>query len=288
VLLTDAITGHLTLIWIYSLWFGLKKSSNTLLTASIIILLILQSLKPTFFIAGALIILVGCLLARSRANWVKVTVLVALTLPLPLFLSLQIQRDHGIFSANLLGVSAAREYLQSRVLAAQSGVGYTEMTDAIRAQDKADAAALATPSSIDGRLYLVKRAHVQEFFRQHPDQALRGMTLELFRQLAAPQEIVFNLFWSGVPDWLRGIGSMLTLCLFASAFSAARKIGVNGDWAPLLLLSGVFVFFLAPASLSTLVSARLRFPVDMVALPFAAIGFESLLLRGSVRATATK
>ncbi len=276
-LLTDALTGHLTLVWIYTLWQGLKRSSTALLTASAIILLALQSLKPTFFVAAALIFLVGCLRARSRANWIKVTLLIGLTLPLPLFLAIQINRDHGVFSANLLSVSAAREYLQSRSLAEQNDIDYTYMTAQIRAQDWAEAATLRMPPSIYGRLYLVQSAYVDEFFRQQPIEVLHGMTIEFMRQFAAPQEIVFQLFWGNLVNWGRAMGSLLTLGLFSCAFFAAWRLGKAGDWTPSILLIGVILFFLASSSLSTRVGGRLRFPADMVALPLAAVGIEQFI-----------
>jgi hypothetical protein len=273
-LLTDAIFGHLFLAWIYTLWRGMKRSSLNDLALSAIILVMLQGLKPTFFIAGTLIIYVALIAGNIKANWKIISILIGASLVLPVFLTFQIHKDHGVVSPNLQGTLTVRYYLMPRSLARVMGQDFEVLGQQIRSEDQQEAAALAEPASEYGRLYLVQQAHVSDFFRREPMLAFSGMLIQMVRQLAAPQEFVIQLFFGDLPNWGRALGSLMSLTLFGAAFWGAWRIGRYGNWGPFLLLLGVVSFFLVAGSVSTRVGARLRFPADMVAIPLASIAID--------------
>lgn len=278
-LLTDAMFGHFTLVWVYCLIHGWSGSSRRWLAASVVVLLLLQALKPTMNAGALILVLVAALYVRQRRQLIAACLLVALSVPLPAYFAMRNAADHGVFQPTLLGVETVREYLQSRYLAEQSGVDYSTMTARIRADDRAAAAQLTQPESIYGRLYRVKQAQVTRFFREAPIAAARLMSIEAVRQLVAPQEFVVLVFNDTPPFWLRGLGSLLSMLIWAAAVYGGWGVYKRGDWRPALLVAGLLVFFLVSGSVSTLVGARLRFPADMAALPLAALGGARLRQR---------
>ena len=285
-LLTDAVFGHLVLFWIYLLYVGFTRSSFLALATSASTLWFLQALKPTLSAGAILIVWVGFLFARGKQRWlvIAIAVLVVLSFLLPAYFASRNLRDHGAFTPSLLDIWVFRECLQSRYLAAEVGTDYTSMTSRIREADKAAADRLVAPGSFYGRLYQVEKAEVMQFLREHPWSALELMATEMLRQFAAPQEFAFHLFWKDFPTWMRAIGSLLSLAVWASAALGVWYHVHAGDWKPGLLVIGVLAFFLLTGSVSHRVGARLRFPADLVAIPLAAVGATRFLI--SLRSTA--
>jgi len=278
-LLTDAVFGHLVLIWGYLLYSGLRNSSLVNLMGSTGLLWILQAIKPTFNIAALLILGIGMLFIPNKRMWTFLVLLVILSLPLPSYYANRNLHDHGVFTPSMLGVETVREYLQSRYSAEVTGKDFADLTAQVRAENRAAAEKLQTPISFCGRLYLVKQAEVDQFIRQHPWTALRLMGTEMVRQFAAPQEFVFQVFFGGLPAWARGFGSILTLLLWAGTLFGAWHLGRSGDWRPGLMVFGILMFFLLTGSVSHRVGARLRFPADMMAVPLAAIGLAEYVFK---------
>lgn len=64
-MMTDAIFGHLVLVWIYLLWTGLRSASYSRLVGCAALTVFLQGLKPTFNLAFVL-------LARGKRQWLSV------------------------------------------------------------------------------------------------------------------------------------------------------------------------------------------------------------------------
>lgn len=276
-MLTDAITGHLTIAWLYLLISGCKENAWGKLLLASVALSILQSFKPTFNIAGILVCLVILLYTTGRAKLHRALPLLACTLLLPMYFSFRNAQEHGVSSASLLGVSAVREYMQVRYLAETTGAAYGDLTKAIRRLDSLDAAKRSSPRSFYGRLYMVQREKVTEFFLQHPIAAARLMLTEMLQQFAAPQEFFPQVFVGDLPTWGRVLGSLLTLALWGCAFLGAYILWRGGERRPAVLLVSVLAFFLTTASVSHFVGARLRFPADVAAVPFAGIGVSVLL-----------
>lgn len=274
-LLTDAIFGYLFLVWLFLLYVGFDRPSKPVLFASILVLLLLQTIKPTLnlgilFVTGA-----GFLLIRKMKDWYTTILLAGLALVIPLFFASMNYRAHRVFSPSLLGVQTVREYLQVRFLSEETGQEISQATNQVRLADRQAAEMLAEPESMYGRLYRVQRQQVLQFLQQQPVRAAWLMFTEMIRQFAAPQEFHFVIFQNDPPAWIRVLGSLLTLILWGSAFIGALKLVARGCIQPVILLFGSLAFFLITGSVSHMVGARLRFPADLLAIPFCAYGFFS-------------
>jgi hypothetical protein len=274
-LLTDAIFGYLFVIWIFLLYLGFAYRNKSMLFASGLFLMLLQTIKPTLNLGIVFVLGLGSLLIQDRKDWYRTVLLAGLALVLPFFFSTMNYRDHGIFSSSLLGVQTAREYLQVRFLSEETGREISQVTDQVRYQDRREAKMLAQPESIYGRLYLVERQQVLQFLRLHPVRISWLMLKETIRQFVAPQEFLFVIFKTDPPAWIRLFGSLLTLILWGSAILGALKLAARGSIQPAILLFGSLTFLLVTGSVSHFVGARLRFPADLLAVPFSAYGIFS-------------
>ncbi len=287
--LTDAIAGHLTLIWMYAIYKSLRSPAFAVVLIAGGLTVVLQSLKPTFNIIFIPILLCGSLFCRSKKGLITLTLLIAMSIPVPFFHAAMNNKDHNIFSPSLLGVETIREYFQVRALVEDNGRDYVTITEEVRRLDRLRADSLTVPSSPYGRLYLVKKSEVENFFKKQPLRVLRLAVTEMMQQLAAPQEFVFQLFAGDLPVWGRVLGSLLTLVFWIVTAWGAFMLGQTGDWRPGVLVFGVLVFFLATGSVSHFVGARLRFPADVTAIPLFAIGLAGLFtqrFRGQILANA--
>lgn len=275
-LLTDAIFGHLFLIWIYLLYLGFSKKNKSALVASGIGLIILQAIKPTSNLGGLFVIAAGILFARRWNHWFFTASLAGISILIPLFFATMNYRDNGIFSPSLLGAQTAREYLQVRYLAEESGQEISQMTTQIRSLDQRSAGMLSKPDSFYGRLYLVSHTEVIRFLQQHPLRVLWLMVGEMIKQFAAPQEFAFTVFKTEPPFGIRVLGSILSILLWGGAGMGVVKIAGQGDYRPAIFLFGVLAFFLVTGSVSHFVGARLRFPADLLAIPYFSYGISTL------------
>lgn len=275
-LLTDAVVGHLVLLWVCLLYQGFARSADWSFGASALVLLCLQSLKPTLNIGAVLIVVIG-VLCSGLHRWKIGLAILLLALPLPIYFATMNLRDHGIFAPTLLDMATAREYLQANYLAEQAGIDYSTMVTQVRAADRSSAAKLETPASFYGRLYQIERNEVVEFLLHQPGQFVRTMFIEMIRQFAAPQEFALAVFVGEPVSWVRAIGSVLTMVLWASVMLGAWHLSRVGNWQPGLIVLSIIAIFLLASSLSHSVGARLRFPADLVAMPLAAIGVARLL-----------
>jgi hypothetical protein len=142
-----------------------------------------------------------------------------------------------------LGIETVREYLYVRYLQETTGEDYAELTRRVRAQDRLEAQQRTSPPSPYGRLYMVKDEKVKQFFREHPFAALRLMATEMLRQFAAPQEFFPQVFVGDLPNWGRGLGSLLSLTLWGCAALGGYTLWKQGNKAPALMTAGVLLFF---------------------------------------------
>jgi hypothetical protein len=200
-LLTDAIVGHLVLLWLCLVYRGFTRSSNWSLVASALVLGCLQSFKPTFALGALLIVAIGVLFSGFR-RWTVIVTLVLLSFPVPICFSMMNLRDHGVFAPTLLDMATVREYLETNYLASESGVDYSTMVDQIRTADRSAAMLLTTPVSFYGRLYQIDKNQVLVFLTQQPGQALKFMLMESVRQFVAPQEFAFSIFLGEPETWV--------------------------------------------------------------------------------------
>lgn len=276
-LLTDAIAGHLTLVWMYLLVTGCKSNSIAKLSVAAALLVILQTFKPTFNIGAILIVAALLLFYRGKHKLVLTLAMISVSLLVPTYLAERNLEDHGVRSASLLGVETVREYLQVRYLHEVTGEDHASLTNKVRRNDRLEAENRAEPASVYGRLYQVKGEKVKQFLCEHPIAAARLMLTEMARQFAAPQEFFPQVFVGELPMWGRAIGSLLTLVLWGLAAVGGYTLWKSGTRAPALMIAGVLLFFLVTGSVSHYVGARLRFPADMTAIPFAAIGVSRMI-----------
>jgi hypothetical protein len=275
-LLTDAIFGYLFLLWIYLLYTGFYYHRKLLLVASAVILSFLQSIKPTANLGILFILGIAVFFAHSRKQWIQTGLLTICAVVMPLTFAFMNFRDHGIFSPSLLGVQAVREYLEVNYHAQNSGQSIMETTEQIRLQDAMTAMQLTEPKSYYGRLYKIEQAAVFQFLQQDAPEAARLMAVEMIRQFAAPQEFTVLAFMDEAPVWMRIFGSLLSILLWTGAFLGAWNLAIRGMWPLALLLIGTLAFFLITGSVSHLVGARLRFPADLLAVPYFAYGISVL------------
>lgn len=273
-LMTDAIVGHLFLVWLYLFYRGFQNRLWLHLGGSILLILFLQLIKPTFAISAVMILGIGLLFSRNFKSWLIIILLVLLTFPVPFYLAKQNERDHHVFSVSLLGVETFREYLQARYLAKEQGIDYTSMVKTIREEDNAAAETLDSPPSFYGRRYHIKKKEVISFIQEHPLMMVYLMTTQMIRQFAAPQEFMIHAFIKDPPTILRVGGSLLTLGFWLMAILAFWYPKCLNDRRIFFLTIGILMFFLITASISYRVGARLRFPADMVNIPIVAIGLS--------------
>jgi hypothetical protein len=191
-LLTDAIFGHLMLMWLWCTWTLYRTGARAALGGAAVSLAAMQLLKPSMNMGGLLVICSALLLARRADAWRLTALLVLFTLPLPLFFAVRNLRDHGVFSPSLLGVATIREDLMARWEA--SSAAWMEWS---RSRCCGPRIARSRPLFRTGRaatrkLYRVQHPKAREFFVTHPATALRLMLTEMGRQLVAPQEFPFS------------------------------------------------------------------------------------------------
>lgn len=278
-LLTDAIFGYLVTGWVLLLVNAYRQKSITQgLTASILLAAI-QTIKPSLNLAWALLFFLLILFARSRRAWLAGLLVILLSLPVPAYFAYRNMAAHGVPAASLLGIATAREYLQVRDLQQASGQDYETVTWQVRESDLQEADHLSSPTSRYGRLYLVQQKHVREFLTSRPIDAARLMLTEMIRQFAAPQEFVFQVFFGDLPSWARAAGSLLTLLIYAAAFIGAARAIKQKEIFPVVMAVMLLGYFLLTGSISHMVGGRLRFPADLAALPFTALGLDALTRR---------
>ena len=277
-LFTDAIFGHLVLVWLFLTISAVSNFRLASFCGSQGLLWCLQAIKPTFHISAMLLIWIGLQYCRSGRKWLVILVLIALTVPVPFYFGMRNLKDHDISSPTLLGMDTLREYLQARHIAELTNERYLDVREEIHKVDHHDAGNLQSPDSYYGRLYSVRRSKVREFLHSHPWAVPRLMVSEAARQLVAPQEYLVWMFVEKLPFGIRAAGGVLNLLFWACVALGSYHLGREGNWQPSLTVLGVLGFFLFTGSISHLVGARLRFPADMVAIPLAAVGL-SLALR---------
>lgn len=271
-ILTDAITGHLTIYWIYLLLIGFNKNSKIKLILSSIILIILESLKPSLNIAWFLLIFMGIFYSKKKP--IKVIIILCVTSQiLPFYLSYRNYKDHNVFTPSLLGVETARYYLQARYIADQKKEEYSTAVKELIIQDNENAKKTVFPSSKYGRLYIIRKKEVRDFLLEQPFKAIQLMFSEMMKQFLAPQEFAFQVFHGDLTIYGRVLCSIITVLIWFGVFWSCIKIGLTGDWKPIFLTMVVILIFLVPASISYHVGARLRFPVDLALIPFSSIGY---------------
>ena len=275
-ILADAVAGHLTVVWLFAVYLVVTRPGLLPVAASVALTAILQSLKPTFNVISIVALIAALLLARTPRQWVGALLIIVLSLPVPFISAWMNRREHGIFSPSLLAIATVRDYMQVRAIVEDTGEGYEQVTKEVRELDLKDAQALHSPSSLPGRLYVVKKAKVQAFVRDEPLQVARLAATEMLRQWAAPQEFVFQIFMDDLPGWMRGLASLLTLFLWGAAAYGGLVLVQSGMWRPFALSCSVILFFLCTGALSHFVGARLRFPADMAAIPLVAIGIARM------------
>lgn len=268
-LLTDAIFGHLFLIWMYLIICILEKPNWKIHTFGAAFTLIgLQALKPTANIFFIFIIGAGLLWRNFSKKWMGVVSLSIIAILLPIIFSFMNFTNHGIFSPSLLGVQTAREYLLVRYEALDRNTSVTEMTRIVREEDLILARNLDQPSSIYGRLYMVEHQLVTEFFKSKPFTAAKLMLNEMVKQFIAPQEFSFIAFSHKISTVSRLIGSLLTIILWFGALSSCWSLLRIQQFELPILLVITILFFLTTGSISHFVGGRLRFPADLLAVPF--------------------
>lgn len=276
-LLTDALFGHLFLVWVWLTWVACKKATARHVIASAVLCVVLQGLKPTFNIAIVFIAAIALASGAQHRSFRVAGVLGLLSMPAPIYFSIRNCRDHGVFAPTLLDAETARHYLQAAALANEEGLTHWEVGTRMARSDHEAAERLAAPASAYGRLYLVRRQAVEEFLRSMPLVAARQMLREAGRQLFAPQEAAFQVFSGDLP-WLgRALGSLLTISLWAGAAVGGRLLWLEGRRGPPLLALLILAVYLGAGSVSRYVGARLRFPADLAAAPLAGLGIASML-----------
>jgi hypothetical protein len=279
-MLTDAVAGHLTLVWFCLLHITMTRANTRRvwvpLAGAIATVIALQALKPTFNAASLLIFAAAVLYRAIPRAWMMAGILVVSTFLLPMYLADRNLQDHGVFAPTLLDMETARNYLQARYEARRTGLTFESVVSRFQRDDRAAADRLVTPQSPDGRLYLVRRQAVVGFVRNAPWGAASLMGSEMIRQLVAPQEFALVVFRGSLSTLERVLCSGLTAILLACALAGAVRLVRAGLAAPVLLAATFVMFFLVGGAISHHVGARLRFPADMVMIPVAAIGLAGL------------
>lgn len=279
-LLTDAVVGHLTLVWFCLLHMTMTRADTRRawlpLAAAITTMIALQALKPTFNAAFLLILAAAVIYRAIPRVWMMAGILGVSTFPLPTYFAERNLQDHGVFAPTLLDIETARNYLQARYEAGQTGLSYESVVTRFQRDDRVAADRLATPESHDGRLYLVRRQALAGFIRHAPWAIATLMGSEMIRQLVAPQEFASVIFRRSLSTVERVLWSGLTVMLLAFALLGAVRLVRTGLPEPALLAATLVVFFLLGGAISHYVSARLRFPADMVMIPVAAVGLAGM------------
>lgn len=282
-MLTDAVAGHVTLVWFCLLHVTIKRAGTDRvwvpLAATVSTVIALQALKPTFNAIFLIILVAGALWRAIPRVWTMVGILGVSTFLLPMYFAERNLQEHGVFAPTLLGVETSRDYLQARYEAGRTGRSYESVSTQFRRDDLAAAERLVTPESIDGRLYVVRRQAVAGFVRDVPWTAAALMGTEMIRQLLAPQEFALVIFRGPLSTAERVLGSGLTVILLAFTVIGVVHLVRVGRAAPALLAVTFWLFFLGTGAISHQVGARLRFPADMVMIPVAAVGLTGLTRR---------
>jgi hypothetical protein len=127
----------------------------------------------------------------------------------------------------------------------------------------------------------LQRREAWEFLRAHPWPALQSFARELARQTFAPLRLVYPELETSPPGWRpprRTIHAFWICAALGTALLARRQP------RSALFLVGCFAAVMLPATTSHWVGGRLRFPLDLLFMPAAALFFDELWSR--VRAAA--
>jgi hypothetical protein len=259
-IMSDASHGYLavvafalTLRWMQqaSAWRGIAAAGAWAVT---------QSLRPTFF---PLALILPILLLRRDGAVHRRSVAVAMWL-----LSCAVPASvvgsnyahyHMVTASDRLAVNLS-EYSVPR-LKEDMGLGdFAALKQAARER-------YATIADLGERLAIEKR-EAWSFLAEHPWPAFRsfakegvGQMLSPLQPFYAPELRPFYPRWTVLPSFVLGI--------FWVSTAAGLLILASKDWQVALFLLGLFVLVMLPATTSHWVGARLRFPLDLLAIPLA-------------------
>jgi len=276
--LTDSIYAYLNLIWIYFFLRAALYYKITDLIFSSLALAYAQLTKPTLSVA--IVLIAGMLVLLNWNKWKQVNysytvILLLLSLAAPLFLSWKIYASHGVFTPTLLGEETKREYLTANYLADKTGKDYYQVQQEIRNADWAYTDSLPpNGQSYYGRLYLHKKHLNDSLTKADPGGLAKVFLVESIKQLIAPQEAIFGVFYPSIPKGLRVFGGILNISLLVLVILGCWVLFRKKLFAPILIIGKFYGFYIAAGSMSSRQGGRFKLPADVLALPVAAIGLH--------------
>jgi hypothetical protein len=273
-ILTDALLGYLSIIWLYFLITALQKSSlkNALISSSI--LTYAQLLKPTMSVAIILILIITCIIYYKEffAVYIRGVIIVCLlSIITPTYLSWQNNIDHGIYTPSLLGERTKREYLTASYIASKTGQEYYSVQEQIRAEDMKDTILVPLAKSTYGKLFLVKKHKDDSLISSDITGFAKILSTEVLKQTMAPQEFIFNVFNLN-SIYYRVLGFIINLFFILSFISGIYYLITVRKVKYALIALIMYGFYISAGALSSKQGGRLRFPADVTAIPVIASG----------------
>ncbi len=228
-----------------------------------------QALRPTLFGIAAILPVLLFKRGVDRRYLIASGALLASTLVMPAFVIGSNAIRYGTPVASEIATRNLACYAVPRMMAQLGHAPFDEMRNRclkrFRAIPREDRARMQTAWAIGA-------------FRLHPWPALRSFAGELSVQMFAGIEL--SPYAKYQPSWLRaGAGFMAVywICVLAGLFVTARRERGTAIFAALFVL-----LVMLPATSSHYVGNRLRLPVDILCIPFAAV-FVETAARNAIR-----
>lgn len=279
-LLTDALGGYLFVAAFVVSVFAVERASVRLLLVAGLFWMVSQALRPTLAIAAVLVIGIGIAFARSKRQWFMTACLAGITLPVPFVFCVQTYLVHGAFEPSLKGTDTLREYLMARVEASDNGEDYYKFREQLRHENRNEALRTQEPGeTYYGRLYAIQQRQIKSLVSEigHADIA-KAFAVEGIKQALAPDEFLVVALTDRRPPVFR-FAFIAFRATFLGMFVWGMVCYVRATGR--FLVPGVFLigfaFWIITGSISTGVGSRLRFPGDLILIPFAALGFSRTL-----------
>ncbi|NQZ96694.1 MAG: hypothetical protein HRU01_09305 [Myxococcales bacterium] len=222
--------------------------------------MLVQSLRPTFFAVALLLPLIVFVPAAGRRRHAIAGALLASTLIVPALVTAANWQRHGVAVPSLIATVNLRCYAVPR-LEEELGLGVFKprrerCLERFRGMDPAERVR-------------IEREEASAFFAEHPFAFAASIGGEIAEQLGEPLRMTATPTQvRHYPDWMT-TGSAVLFAFWLLAAAATLWIFTRQPWLGLFLV-GWFALVMLPASTAHFTGGRLRFPLDLLAIPVVA------------------
>lgn len=271
-LLTDAVHGYTAILAFAATLAWLRSHSASKGWLAVGAWTVTQSLRPTFFALPALLPVLLWRPARDTRFRRMALIMWLASWLVPIFVVASNVVHHQVATVSVYGPETLASFTVPR-LKEHMGMGsFRELREA--------ASARYDPLPLMER-YRVQRQESLEFLTTHPGAALVSLLGELVAQMLEPPRYVAPHLASIFPVGMSLPGWLLVGYWLSAAVGIVLMLRLRPAIAWFLLMG--FFLVMIPATVCHWVRDRLRFPVDLFAMPLAVLCWHTLSARARAR-----